>query len=132
MKAGKHDSYTSTRHCNASTLTMSNQICVRVHTQRGDEMLCEATCHIYLYEAGGAAVHSGVTSRSLEGDYGILDANMGSTPLPGIAWLSGDADLDGSVTPGDFGILDANINMTPVLNPATSAVLRRFKCSRRR
>src|SRR6058998_2542310 len=56
--------------------TMSNQICVRTHTQPGDEMLCEATCHVYLYEAGGAAVHSGVTSRTLEGDYGILDVSQ--------------------------------------------------------
>jgi len=43
------------------------------------------------------------------GDYGVLDANLGSTPPPGVAWLSGDADLDGSVTPGDYGILDANL-----------------------
>jgi threonine aldolase len=56
--------------------TMSNQICVRVHSQPGDEMLCESTCHIYLYEAGGAAVHSALTARALEGDYGILDVNQ--------------------------------------------------------
>src|SRR5919206_95478 len=31
--------------------TMSNQICVRVHTQPGDEMLVEATNHVYLFEA---------------------------------------------------------------------------------
>src|SRR5205085_8693266 len=43
------------------------------------------------------------------GDYGILDANLGTTPPLGIAWLSGDADLDGSVTAGDYGILDANL-----------------------
>lgn len=56
--------------------TMSNQICVRVHTQPGDEMLCEATCHIYNNEAGGPAVLSGVTSRCIEGDYGILDVTQ--------------------------------------------------------
>src|SRR5213075_2278294 len=33
--------------------TMSNQICVKGHTQPGDELLCETTCHIYNYEAGG-------------------------------------------------------------------------------
>src|SRR5688572_13551238 len=27
--------------------TMSNQICVRGHTQLGDELLCEVSCHIY-------------------------------------------------------------------------------------
>ncbi len=56
--------------------TMSNQICVKVHTQPGDEMLCEATCHIYNFEAGGPAVLSGVTCRTLEGDYGILDVSQ--------------------------------------------------------
>jgi threonine aldolase len=56
--------------------TMSNQICVKVHTQPGDELLCEATCHIYNFEAGGPAVLSGVTCRTLEGDYGILDVSQ--------------------------------------------------------
>src|SRR5207247_7968229 len=42
------------------------------------------------------------------GDYGVLDANYGTTPAPGIAILSGDADFDGTVTAGDYGILDAN------------------------
>jgi threonine aldolase len=53
--------------------TMSNQICVKTHTQPGDELLCEASCHIYNFEAGGPAVLSGVTCRTIEGDYGILD-----------------------------------------------------------
>ncbi len=56
--------------------TMSNQVCVKAHTQPGDEMLCEATCHIYNYEAGGPAVLSGVTSRCVEGDYGVLDVTQ--------------------------------------------------------
>src|SRR5947209_3024295 len=53
--------------------TMSNQICIKAHTQPGDELLCEATCHVYNYEAGGPAVLSGVTCRTIEGDYGVLD-----------------------------------------------------------
>src|ERR1700733_3725213 len=36
--------------------TMSNQICVKVHTEPGDELLCEANCHIYNFEAGGPAI----------------------------------------------------------------------------
>src|SRR5438093_2693757 len=56
--------------------TMSNQICVRAHTQPGDELLCETTCHIYLSEAGGPAALSGVTCRTIEGDYGILDLSQ--------------------------------------------------------
>src|SRR5713101_5648690 len=56
--------------------TMSNQICVKAHTQPGDELLCEATCHIYNFEAGGPAVLSGVMCRTIEGDYGILDVTQ--------------------------------------------------------
>jgi threonine aldolase len=52
--------------------TMSNQICVKAHTQPGDELLCEANCHIYNYEAGGPAALSGVTCRTVEGEYGVL------------------------------------------------------------
>jgi threonine aldolase len=55
--------------------TMSNQIAVKVHTQPGDELLCEATCHIYNYEAGGPAMLSGVMCRTIKGDHGILDVD---------------------------------------------------------
>jgi threonine aldolase len=56
--------------------TMSNQIAVKMHTQPGDELLCDANCHIYCYEAGGPAVLSGVTCRTIDGDYGILDLSQ--------------------------------------------------------
>src|SRR5262249_48125406 len=56
--------------------TMSNQICVRTHTRPGDELLCETQCHIYNNEAGGPAVLSGVTCRTIQGDYGILDVSQ--------------------------------------------------------
>lgn len=53
--------------------TMSNQIAVKVHTQPGDELLCDVNCHIYNYEAGAPAMLSGVTCHTLDGEYGILD-----------------------------------------------------------
>ncbi|HEV3204554.1 MAG TPA: GntG family PLP-dependent aldolase [Gemmataceae bacterium] len=56
--------------------TMSNQICLKAQTQPGDEIICESTCHIYNFEAGGPAVLSGVTCRTLEGEYGILDVSQ--------------------------------------------------------
>src|SRR5258708_1537632 len=59
-----------------SSGTMSNQICVKSYTQPGDELLCEAYCHIYNYEAGGPAVLSGVTCRTIEGDCGVLDVGQ--------------------------------------------------------
>jgi threonine aldolase len=56
--------------------TMSNQIAIRAHTQPGDELICDTNCHIYNYEAGGPAVLSGVTCRTLDGDHGILDVTQ--------------------------------------------------------
>ncbi len=56
--------------------TMSNQIGIRAHTQPGDELLCDVGCHIYNFEAGGPAVLSGVTTRTLDGDHGILDVTQ--------------------------------------------------------
>jgi threonine aldolase len=56
--------------------TMSNQIAVKAHTQPGDELLCEARCHIYNFEAGGPAVLSSVMCRTIDGDFGILDVSQ--------------------------------------------------------
>ena len=55
--------------------TMSNQIAVKVHTQPGDELVCEGMCHIYTYEAGGPAVLSHVMCRTIPGNFGILDVD---------------------------------------------------------
>jgi threonine aldolase len=56
--------------------TMSNQIAVRAHTQPGDELICEEFCHIYNWEAGAPAQLSGVTSRPVRAEYGILDLDQ--------------------------------------------------------
>jgi threonine aldolase len=56
--------------------TMSNQIGVKAHTQPGDEMLCDVHCHVYNNEAGGPAALSGVTCRTVEGDFGVLDVTQ--------------------------------------------------------
>jgi threonine aldolase len=57
----------------ACTATQANQMAVRVHCQPGDELLCHETGHIVNFEAGGPAAISGVSSRSLPGDRGMLD-----------------------------------------------------------
>lgn len=56
--------------------TMSNQIALNIHMQPGDEVLCDLNCHIYNYEAGGPAILSGVTCRTIDGDFGILDLSQ--------------------------------------------------------
>jgi threonine aldolase len=52
--------------------TMANQMAVGVHTRPGDELLCSSTAHVYVWEAGGVARHSGVTARTFEGEFGLL------------------------------------------------------------
>jgi threonine aldolase len=55
------------------TGSMANQICVRVHCRPGDEMICETTSHVYVWEGGGPAALNGVMTRTVDGDYGVLD-----------------------------------------------------------
>src|SRR3954471_9918527 len=52
--------------------TMANQIAVGVHTRPGDELICGPTSHVYVWEGGGAARLSGVTTRTVPGDNGLL------------------------------------------------------------
>ena len=56
--------------------TMANQISINVHTQPGNEVICEVGCHLYNYEAGGPALLSGVMLRTLEGHMGSFTADQ--------------------------------------------------------
>ena len=58
------------------TGTMSNQIGIKVHTQPGDEVICEQTAHVYQYEGGGIAFNSGCQVKLLDGDYGRITAKQ--------------------------------------------------------
>lgn len=44
-------------------------------------------------------------------DYAVIDANINTTPAPGIASLSGDANLDGLVTGDDYAVIDASLSL---------------------
>ena len=48
--------------------TMSNQIAIKVHTQPGDEVICDKLSHIYQYEAGGIAFNSSCSVNLIIGD----------------------------------------------------------------
>jgi threonine aldolase len=56
--------------------TMSNLIAVRLHCRPGDELICEAGCHIYSYEQGGYAQVNGVAVRPVEGRSGVLEVGQ--------------------------------------------------------
>lgn len=54
--------------------TMSNQVAIRVHTQPGDEVICDRTAHVYQYEGGGIACNSGAQVKLIDGERGKLTA----------------------------------------------------------
>ena len=56
--------------------TMTNQIAIKVHTRPGDEVICDATSHIYNYEGGGISSNSGVQAKLLQGDRGRISAQQ--------------------------------------------------------
>jgi threonine aldolase len=56
------------------TGTMSNQVGIKVHTQPGDEVICDKTAHVYQYEGGGIAFNAGAQVRLLDGEHGRITA----------------------------------------------------------
>jgi threonine aldolase len=57
-----------------SSGTQTNQIAIKIHTQPGDEVICDTLSHVYLYEGGGIAFNSGASVRLIQGNRGIFNA----------------------------------------------------------
>ena len=56
--------------------TMTNQTAIKIHTQPGDQVICDHFSHIYHYEGGGASFNSGVSCRLIQGDRGRITATQ--------------------------------------------------------
>jgi threonine aldolase len=56
--------------------TMTNQVALRVLTRPQEELICDRNAHVYMYEAGGPAVHSAISVWLLEGDRGRITASQ--------------------------------------------------------
>lgn len=54
--------------------TMSNQVAIKVHTQPGDEVICDRNAHVYVYEGGGIAFNSASQVSLIEGNQGRINA----------------------------------------------------------
>jgi threonine aldolase len=52
---------------------MGNQICLNIHTNPSDEVICEADAHIFQYESGSPAALSGIQLYPVKGKNGIID-----------------------------------------------------------
>jgi len=68
--------------------TMSNQIAIKCHTQPMDELICDINSHVYQYENGGYAFHSGLSIQLLQGDNGkITRDHVAAAMRPFQDWL---------------------------------------------
>jgi threonine aldolase len=54
------------------TGTMGNQIAIRLHTQQGQEVICESRAHILDWEMAMVSAFSGCLARTVAGERGIL------------------------------------------------------------
>ncbi|PPK95778.1 L-threonine aldolase [Nonlabens xylanidelens] len=56
------------------TGSMANQAAIKMHTQPGEQLICDKYAHVFNYEGGGASFNSGVSCRLLDGDRGMVTA----------------------------------------------------------
>jgi threonine aldolase len=56
--------------------TMGNQICIKVHTRPGDEIVCERGAHVFNYETGGIAFLSGAQAHTIDGHHGTFTVDQ--------------------------------------------------------
>jgi len=90
---------------------MGNLIGVRLHTEPGDEVICESHAHILDWEMGMMATYAGCIPRSVIGDKGVLTWEKISSAIApkiyyraqtGLVWLENTHNMAGGiVTPLD-------------------------------
>jgi threonine aldolase len=69
--------------------TMTNQIAIKLHTQPGEELICDVNSHIYNYEGGGISFNSGVQAKLLNGREGKLNSELIEANINGdFDWLT--------------------------------------------
>ncbi len=56
--------------------TMGNQICLKVQSEPGWELLCDRQCHVVNYEVAGPVVHSGLLVNLITTERGMVTAEM--------------------------------------------------------
>jgi threonine aldolase len=63
--------------------TMANQSGIKALTVPGDEIICDQYAHIYLYEGGGLASNSGLSTSLLQGNRGRMNADQVAEAIRG-------------------------------------------------
>lgn len=66
--------------------SMANQAAIKLHTQPGEQLICDKWGHVYNFEGGGASFNSGVSCRLVDGNRGMITAEQ----------------VEGAINPPDF------------------------------
>ncbi|GER59226.1 threonine aldolase family protein [Patiriisocius marinus] len=56
------------------TGSMANQAAIKLHTQPGEQLICDKWAHVYNYEGGGVSFNSGVSCKLIDGERGLITA----------------------------------------------------------
>lgn len=58
------------------TGSMANQAALKLHTNPGEQVICDKYAHIYNYEGGGASFNSGISCKLIDGHRGMFTASQ--------------------------------------------------------
>lgn len=58
------------------TGSMANQAAIKLHTQPGEQLICDHYAHVFNYEGGGVSFNSGVSCQLIKGDRGMITAQQ--------------------------------------------------------
>ena len=61
--------------------TMANQTAIKLHTNPGDQVICDKDAHIYNYEGGGVSFNSGVSCKLVDGHRGMFTAAQAKSAI---------------------------------------------------
>ncbi|WP_242093375.1 threonine aldolase family protein [Aestuariivivens sediminicola] len=69
--------------------TMANQTAIKLHTQPGEQLICDKYAHVYNYESGGLSFNSGVSCKLIDGEKGMFTAQQVSDAInPSEYWYA--------------------------------------------
>lgn len=56
--------------------SMTNQAAIKLHTNPGDQLICDKYAHVYNYEGGGVSFNSGVSCKLVDGHRGMMTSEQ--------------------------------------------------------
>lgn len=58
------------------TGSMANQAAIKMHTQPGEQLICDKWAHVFNFEGGGVSFNSGVSCKLIDGHLGMITAEQ--------------------------------------------------------